>query len=199
MTLINILIAMYIIAWISFIIGVIFIKSHTFIAKKFERFIWNSRIEKMQLNPFKMIFKLYEQKNYIFILLLIILINSSMVLVQFISGFIFLSFILIIYQGFFIGSLIAQADKKTVIFSLIVLIFELGAFAFSGGLGIYIGIEWIINKKIFMEIIIENIKSGYIFIPIICLLLNGIIEASGIFFGIEGVPGVKAVKEKLYK
>jgi len=36
-------------------------------------------------------------------------------------------------------------------------------------------------------------------IPIVCLILNGIFEAMGIFFNIEGVPGTKAYKEKIYK
>ncbi|NPV45295.1 MAG: hypothetical protein HPY70_15205 [Firmicutes bacterium] len=45
----------------------------------------------------------------------------------------------------------------------------------------------------FKNIIIE----GYFLIPLICLVLNGLFEASGVFFGIEGVPGVKAVKEQL--
>jgi hypothetical protein len=44
-----------------------------------------------------------------------------MVIFQLFAGFILLSPIVVIYQGFFIGLLIAQADRRTALFSLFVL------------------------------------------------------------------------------
>lgn len=82
-------------------------------------------------------------------------------------------------------------------FHCLSLIFELGAFSTSGAVGLNIGIEWIFGKVSIVESFKNIIIEGYFLIPLICLVLNGLFEASGVFFGIEGVPGVKAVKEQL--
>ena len=164
-----------------------------------EKKIWNARIDKMQKFPFKNIMELYAKKNYFLILVLVILINSTMVIFQFLIGLVLLSPFLVILQGTMIGMLLSQADKKTVIFSLVVLPFELGAFSCSAALGFSVGINWIFLGSNLISSIRDLTLSLFFIIPIICLFLNGVIEASGIFFDIEGVPGIKAVKNKLYK
>ncbi|MCW8965330.1 MAG: hypothetical protein OQK82_01385 [Candidatus Pacearchaeota archaeon] len=130
---------------------------------------------------------------------MVIILNFLMVLLLSLFGFILFSVIIITIIGFNAGALIAQADKKTIIFSIIVLIFELGAFSTSAGIGFYIGIEWIYNGKLFFQIFSRIFNEGWFLIPLLSLFLNGVFEASGIFFNIEGVPGIKAYKERLYK
>src|SRR3990172_5190674 len=158
---------------------------------KFEKYLWNARIDKMQYPPFSIIMRLSERRNPL-ILFLVIIINSIMVITEFILGLIFLGPIMLIIQGFMVGALIAQADVKTKIFSLFVLLFELGSFSAASGLGLYAVIQ-----KIFVGIpIIESIatlsSNGYLWIPVILLILNGVFEGSGVIFNIEGVPGIKA-------
>jgi len=199
MNIINILFYMYVFCWITFIVGFIFIKTKTNSAKKLEKLIWNSRVDKFQKKPFSYVVEWYDKKNYFGLVVLVIILNLTMVILQSIIGFILISPIVIAILGFNAGALIAQADRKTMIFSLFVLIFELGSFSISGGIGFYIGAEWIFNKKPFFEILNQTIIEGYYLIPIVCLILNGIFEAMGIFFNIEGVPGTKAYKEKIYK
>ena len=199
MSIAAIMIFMYIFCWLTFFIGFIFIKTKTNSAKKLEKYIWNSRVDKFQKKPFSFVVELYDKKKYFGIVVLVIILNISMVIAQSLSGFVLISPIILAILGFNGGALIAQADKKTMIFSFFVLIFELGSFSLSGGIGFYIGIEWIFYKKPFFEILNLSIIKGYYLIPIVCLLLNGIFEAAGIFLNIEGVPGIKAYKEKIYK
>jgi hypothetical protein len=97
------------------------------------------------------------------------------------------------------GSLIAQADRKTKIFLIIVLIFELDAFASASGLGLFLIIEQLFKNKPILENVINLYSSGMLWIPLILLFLNGLFEGSGGYFNIEGVPGIRAVREKLYK
>ena len=190
---------MYIASWISFIAGYIFLKSGSSSARKLEKFTWNSRIKKFQERPFNKIIDAFEKKNFLLALVCVIGINFNMVIFQALTGFILLSPIVVIFQAFLMGILIAQADRKTTVFSLFVLIFELGAFSTSGAIGLHIGIEWIFTNVSFVDSFKDMIAKGYYLIPVICLLLNGLFEASGVFFGIKGVPGAKAVKEQLYK
>ncbi|HLB46302.1 MAG TPA: hypothetical protein VJL59_04665 [Anaerolineales bacterium] len=188
----------YLIVWISFVGGYWWICQKNENSIKFEKYLWNARIDKMQYPPFSIIMRLSERRNPL-ILFLVIIINSIMVITEFILGLIFLGPIMLIIQGFMVGALIAQADVKTKIFSLFVLLFELGSFSAASGLGLYAVIQ-----KIFVGIpIIESIatlsSNGYLWIPVILLILNGVFEGSGVIFNIEGVPGIKAVREKLYK
>lgn len=199
MNIINILFYMYVFCWITFIIGFFFIKTKLKSARKIEKYIWNSRVDKFQKKPFSYIVELYDKKNYFGIVILVIVLNITIVILQSIIGFILISPIIIALLGFNAGALIAQANRRTMIFSIFVLIFELGSFSISGGIGFYIGIEWIFYKKPFFEILNQTIMAGYYLIPVVCLLLNGIFEGMGIFFNIEGVPGIKAYKEKIYK
>ncbi|HDR88365.1 MAG TPA: hypothetical protein ENN63_01885 [Bacteroidetes bacterium] len=196
---IRIMVLMYLACWFSFIIGYLFIRSGSRSARKLEKFVWNSRIRKFQIQPFREILRLYEQKIFLLLFLLVIGINFTMVIFQAIAGLILIAPVIVLYQGFFVGLLIAQADRKTALFSLFVLIFELGAFSTAGAIGLSTGIDWIFMKVSFTDSIKNVIAQGNYFIPIICLFLNGLFEASGVFLGIEGVPGVKAVKEQLFK
>lgn len=58
----------------------------------------------------------------------------------------------------------------------------------------------IIILIIILNLVCWNLfDNGFFYIPLACLLLNGLLEASGVFFDIQGVPGIKAVRNRLYK
>src|SRR3972149_6755154 len=90
-----------ILIWIAFFIGYRFISKKNAASIKFEKFLWNSRIDKMQYPPFTWVMKF--------------------------------------------------ADKKTQIFSFIVLLFELGSFATSCGLGLFLITTLIFNGVPLLE------------------------------------------------
>jgi len=188
----------YLIIWISFVRGYWWISQKNENSIKFEKYLWNSRIDKMQYPPFSMIMKLSERRNPL-IIFLVITINSMMVITEFILGLIFLGPVILIIQGFMVGALLAQADVKTKIFSLFVLLFELGSFSAACGLGLYAIIQKIFVGMPIIESIATLSRNGHLWIPVILLIFNGIFEGSGVIFNIEGVPGIKAVREKLYK
>lgn len=189
---------MYLLQWIIFIIGYMFIRSNSKLSSRLEKYIWNTRIDAMQKYPLKLFMDAYSEKNYFKSMIFVITTNIGMVIVQLISGLVLLSPLIVIYQGFMMGAIVAQGDKKTKIFSYVVCIFELGEFAFAGGLSLYVGVSWIFNSN-FHNALTLIVDSGLYLLPLLCLILNGVIEAAGVFLDIEGIPGVKAVKEKLYK
>lgn len=192
------MIVCYILIWIAFFIGYRFVSIKNGASMKFKKYLWNSRIDKMQYPPFTWVMKLAEKRNPI-IILLVIVINSSMVITEMLLGLLMVGPLFLLLQGFMVGALIAQADKKTQIFSFIVLIFELGSFATSCGLGLYLVAALLFNGVPILENVDVLIGSGLLWIPVVLLILNGLFEGSGVLFGIEGVPGIRAVREKLYK
>ena len=186
----------YLIVWISFVGGYWWICQKNENSIKFEKYLWNARIDKMQYPPFSIIMRLSERRNPL-ILFWVIIINSIMVITEFILGLIFLGPIMLIIQGFMVGALIAQADVKTKIFSLFVLLFELGSFSAASGLGLYAVIQ-----KIFVGIpIIESIatlsSNGYLWIPVILLILNGVFEGSGVIFNICAFRSSRTAKRSM--
>jgi predicted RNase H-related nuclease YkuK (DUF458 family) len=80
-----------------------------------------------------------------------------------------------------------------------VLVFEFGAFASACGIGLILTYNQLMHSTSIIQSFKEMNETGIIWIPIILLILNGIFEGSGVFFNIEGVPGIKAVREKIYK
>lgn len=195
----QIIILFYILTWISFWIGYIFIKIENPLSNKLENFTWNSRIDAHQKFPFSYIYKLEENNNYIYLAILVISINFTMVLIQYIAGIILLSPLILIYQGLVMGALISQADKKTKYYSYIVLLFEIGAYSTPGAISFYIGLSWIFWDINLLNELINIVEKWYFYLPLFLLILNGIFESYSVAKGIEGVPGKKAIKEKKYK
>jgi hypothetical protein len=68
--------------------------------------------------PFTWMMKLTEGRNPTLILLVII-INSSMVITEFLLGMLLVGPVILIIQGFMVGALTAQADSKTQVFSVL--------------------------------------------------------------------------------
>jgi hypothetical protein len=146
----------YVLIWIGFISGYSFINRKNGPSKRFEKFLWNSRIEKMQYPPFTMIMKLAERKNPV-IGLWVITTNVFMVLVEFLLGVLIVGPIFLAFQGFMVGGLIAQADNKTKVFSIFVLVFELGSFASACGIGLFLTY----NQLVYDTSILQGFKEMY--------------------------------------
>jgi hypothetical protein len=80
-----------------------------------------------------------------------------------------------------------------------VLIFELGSFAASCGFGVFLVTGQLFFNQSIGGALHDLYQSGILLIPVALLILNGVFEGTGCFLGIEGVPGIRAVKEKWYK
>jgi len=195
---------LYLIYWFCLLIGMLVVRSGSRIGKRLEVFSWNSKIKSWQKPPFSYLFKVWEDKKYIRTSLLIIAINFSMVVIQFAGGFLLISPLIALIVGFQVGVILGQGDRKTIFpYGIGVLVFEFGAFASAGGIGMTIGEYWLLSSIPFTEAfqaVAGQILGGYILIPLGCLLANGFIEAAGpIYFNVKGIPGVEAARKQLYK
>ena len=168
------------IAWILFTIGFTFIGTSFDKAKKLEVLFWNARIKKLSKPPFLWFMKVYENKKYIKSLIFVLVLNFHMHVAMFILGYIKIGIVMIIIQPFMMGVIVGMGDDKTRLYGVITSIFEVTGFVLSCLFGFF-G------------------QFHLCWISIIFLLLNAIVEAGGIFLGVEGVPGIEAVKNKLYK
>jgi hypothetical protein len=66
-----------------------FIGQNNEVSIKFEKYLWNSRIDKMQYPPFTWIMTLAEKRNSL-LFVLVILINSTMGITELLLGIIFI-------------------------------------------------------------------------------------------------------------
>ena len=194
---------LYGVYWGCLLAGLIIVRSGTKIGKKLEKFTWNSRIRLWHKQPmYEYLFTAMEEKRYFVASLLVILFNLPMVIFQFITGLILLSPLVAGYAGTLVGLIIGQGKGKTFfVYSVFTLIFEFGAFAVAGAIGMMIGESWLLSDIQFLDSFGKVIGqiSLYALLPLGCLLLNGLLEATGPFFGIDGVPGIEAYRKQLYK
>lgn len=194
---------LYGIYWGCTFVGFIIVNSGTRIGKKLEIFTWNSRIRLWNKQPlFKYLFAAMEEKKYFVSSSLVMLFNFPMVIFQFIVGLILLSPLVAVYAGTLVGLIIGQGKGKAFfVYTATTLIFEFGAFAFAGAIGMMIGESWLLSDTKFLDsfgMVIEQI-SLYALLPLGCLLLNGLLEATGPLLGIDGVPGIEAYRKQIYK
>ena len=194
---------LYGIYWLCLLIGFIVVRSKTDTGRKLERYTWNSRVDSWHRQPvFKYLFNAMDNRKYVLSSILVMLFNLPMVIFQLLAGLIFLSPLVSAYAGIFVGLLVGQGKgKKFFIYTLITLIFEFSAFALAGGIGMSIGKSWLLTDTGFIdswESVFGDI-SWFSILPLICLVLNGVLEATGPLLGIDGVPGIRAYKEKIYK
>ena len=194
---------LYGIYWGFMLVGILVVRSGTRIGRKLEIFTWNSRIRLWHKQPqYQYLFKAMEDKRYITASLLVMLFNLPMVVVQYAIGLILLSPLMAAYAGSLVGLITGQGRGKAFfVYTVFTLIFEFGAFATAGAIGMMAGELWLLSDKSFFDsfgIVMEQI-SIYTFLPLFCLLLNGLIEATGPYFGIEGVPGIEAYRKQIFK
>jgi len=189
--------------WACLLIGFRVVRSQTNIGKRLEKFAWNSRIKMWRRQPvFEYLFSAIEKKKYLKSSFLVMLFNLPMVIFQFLGGLILLSPIIAGYAGVLVGLIIGQGRGKVFfMYTLATLLFELGAFAFAGAIGMMIGKSWLLSDISFLDSFgfVFRQLSLYMFLPFVCLMLNGFLEALGPFFGIDGVPGIKAYRNHIYK
>ena len=155
--------------------------------------------------PFRRMFKVWEEKRYFTASLYVAFTNLSSAIIQFVIGWILLSPLYAVYAGVFVGIIVGQGKGKAFfVFSIFTLIFEWGAFASAGAIGMGIGDAWIMGDYSFAaawsSVISEAISTKFFLIPVLGLIANGFLEAAGpIYFGIKGVPGIEAARNQIYK
>ena len=189
------IILMYLLIWISTGLGYWYGGTKN---SAFATYLWNARIDASRRFPLNTFIRFYSAKAYVPTACMVILINVNMVIMQFLTGLVFLSPLLVLWMWFFAGSITVQGDSRTQRFTWVVLVFELGAFASAAALGLHLGIAWIVQRQ-FMDTVTALLESRLIFLPLILLLCNGLVEASGGPLDIEGVPGKTAFREGRYK
>lgn len=166
-------------AWIVFTFGFCFISTHFDHARQFKKLLWNGRIDKLNKQPFSLFMKAYENKNYMKAFLMVIVCNLFGHILMFLLGYIKIGFIMILIQPFMQGAVVGMGDDRTRMWGIFTAIFEVSSLILSCCLG-FIG----------------NIE--YLWISMLLLIINGLVEAGGIYVGVKGVPGIDAVKGKIY-
>ena len=189
--------------WVFWLVGLLVVRSQTVLGRKLEIFTWNFRIRSWNRQPvYERLFSAMEGKRYFLSVVLVMLFNMPMLVIQFIGGLVLISPLMAAYAGTLVGLLVGQGKGRAFfIYALSTLVFEFGAFAFAGAIGIMTGEAWILSDVSFLNSfgLVFNQISFYALLPIGCLLLNGLLEATGPFFGIDGVPGIEAYRKQVFK
>lgn len=170
----------FLIAWITFTFGFCFINTNFNHACQLKKMLWNGRIDKLGMPPFTYFMQAYERKNYLYSFLMVLFCNFLGHLMMFLLGYIRFGIVMILIQPFMQGAVIGMGDDKTRMWGLFTAVFEVSGLILSCCLGFMGGFN-------------------YLWISLLLLILNGFIEAGGIWAGVEGVPGIEAVKHKMYK
>lgn len=168
------------VGWIVFIIGFAYIDTSFQKAKQLNRWLWNSRLDKLSHPPYLWFMNAYDGKEFIKTISYIMLFNGIMHSVMFLLGYFKIGLVMIVIQPFMMGSIIGMGDDKTKLYGIVTALFEVTGFIISCSLG-FLG------------------RIDLWWIPAIFLVLNAVIEASGMFIGVQGVPGMDAIKGKKYK
>ena len=173
----------YFIIWASLLVGIIFIKRKSVLSQKLHTLLVKRQIQKFQYPPFKQLVKLWVKNKFLLtsITFIVIIIIPATVLF-FLLGIILVSPILAIVQGFTVGILIGNFEKKEMWWAVIVGMFEFGYWALSGALGIFVSFACLFEGISFFESLagsINTILSGYWIPLIICILGNAFGEVAG--------------------
>jgi len=166
------------------------------------RQFYNSRIDRLQRPPFSSLVKALEEKEYTRAVLGIVSINFNMVVLQFIMGVFILAPFLAGFAGAITGMVFSFGKKETLFpYGVLNLLFGFAAFSTSGAVGLMVGIDWIFNEMEIIQALWGNVSlivTGMA-ISLIFLAINGLIEAAGpIFYDIENIPSIAAVRNKEY-
>ncbi|MCK4561016.1 MAG: hypothetical protein KAV45_14650 [Calditrichia bacterium] len=150
------------------------------------------QIQKFQYPPFKNLLNLWIAKKYMYTsLTFILIIIIPAVFIYFLLGIILFSPFLSIIQGFTVGNIISNFDKKSMIWAIIVGVFEFGYWSLSGALGIYVTISILSSEISFIDSLsncVEILFSVY-WIPLIFFIIgNAFLEVAGpVYWNIKGV------------
>lgn len=168
------------IGWFMFTFAFAFVGTSFEKAQNLTRILWNGRIDKMDKPPFSWFMNAYEEKNYFKSFVLVLTCNAPGHIAMFLLGYTKIGLIMIIIQPFMQGALVGMGDEKTRLYGVITAVFEVSGFIISCSLGFWGAVK-------------------FWWIPTIFLVLNALVEASGVLIGAQGVPGIEAVKNKQYK
>ena len=173
----------YFIIWSSLLVGIVLIKKKSKLGLKLHALFVKRQIQKFQYPPFKQLVKLWVKNKFLLtsITFIVIIIIPATVLF-FLLGIILVSPILAIVQGFTVGILIGNFEKKEMWWAVIVGMFEFGYWALSGALGISVTFACLFKGISFIESLtgcINTILSGYWIPLIICILGNAFGEVAG--------------------
>ncbi len=167
-------------SWFVFTFAFAFIGTNFSKAHSLNKFLWNSRIDKLGKPPFSLFLKAYENKNYFLSFVMVFVCNIPGHVMMFLFGMTKIGLVMLVIQPFMQGALVGMGDDKTRLYGVVTAVFEVTGFVVSCCLGFFMAVE-------------------FWWIPLLFLLLNSAVEASGVLIGAQGVPGVEAVKNKLYK
>lgn len=165
------------IAWMLFTFGFCLIGTKFERCKKLKKQLWNGRIDKLGKFPFSIFLTVYDKKNYLGSVLMVLICNVPGHIFMFLFGYIKIGLIMIIIQPFIQGAVVGMGDDKTRLWGVFTAIFEVTGFIVSCCIGFWGAIDlW--------------------WIPAIFLISNALVEAGGTLLGVQGVPGAQAVKNK---
>lgn len=170
--------------------------------RRLARQLYNARIDKLQRTPFSALVKSMEQKEYARAVLGIMAVNLNTVVLQFVLGVFLLAPFWAGFAGTVTGMVHAFGTKRTIFpYAVLKMIFAFAAFSVGGTLGMIIGVDWIFGEIEILQALQGNLPllfPGFM-IALLFLLLHGLIEAAGpIFFEIESIPSLEAVRKKAH-
>ncbi len=158
-------------------------RSGSDIGRRLEVYTWNFRIELWyRLPQFRYLFGVMEDRRYVAVSLLVMVFNLPMVVVQCLAGFVLLSPLPAVGTGGFAGSIIGPGrGRRFFMYAAVAAVFEFGAFAISGALGMMVGVSWLLQGAGFVEavVMVVNNTGGYTLLPVLFLAANGLLEAAG--------------------
>ena len=173
----------YLIIWVSLLVGVLFIKRKSKKAEKLYSLILEKQIRKFQYPPFKQLVKLWVKNKYLLTsITFIVIIIIPAVFLFFLLGVLLVSPMLAIVQGFIVGVLISNFGRKEMWWGVIVGMFEFGYWAFSGALGISVSFVYLfegISISDSLTVCINNIFSEYWIPLVVCIFGNAFLEVAG--------------------
>ncbi len=193
----------YLIIWVTLAIGIVLMRNSNKFALKMHKLFLNGQIKKFQYPPFKNLLKVWLDNKYLttsitFIFLIII----PAVILFFFCGIILITPILSIIQGFTVGILIGNFDKKNMLWAVIVGIFEFGYWALSGALGVFITLGFLFKDISFTDSFFNGIGvlySGYWIPLVVCVLGNAFLEVAGpIYWNMTGLISLENLSQGKY-
>ncbi len=190
--------------WSCLLVGVMVVRSCTRIGRRLEVYTWNSRIRAWHALPqFRHLFGAMQEKRYLTASLLVMAFNLPMVVMQYVVGLVLLSPLLAAGTGGLAGLIVGQGKGRGFfLYAAATAVFEFGAFAAAGALGMMVGVSWLLQGISFVEsVAIVTTRTGpYVLLPVACLIANGLVEAAGpCFRDIDGVPGIEAYRNRTMK
>ena len=189
----------YALYWLSQAISYGVCRSGSTTGQRLSRFVWNSRIDLFRRPLYMAVLEAMERKRYWPAVGLVILVNARMVVMQWLLGMLFLAPLLAVFSGVIAGAIFSLGERRTVFpYGMINMVFEWGAFAAGAAAGLGTTWSWLSSSVGFGQALTSNLP--FLALGLVFLAMNGLVEASGpVFFGIEGIRPLEAVRSRSYR